>query len=98
MMKLSVYTVLLIVILAITACENYDKAKQGIQKGVEFVGNAEKKVAETREGAEKSIGKILGKETAKSNDKKSDDDKSDRQKSREEKSDDKDHKHREKKD
>ena len=53
-------------------CENYDKAIQGIEKGREFIGNAEKKVTETRKEAEKSMGKILGKETAKSDDKKSD--------------------------
>jgi hypothetical protein len=53
-------------------CENYDKAIQGIEKGREFIGNAEKKVAETRKEGEKSMEKILGKETATSDDKKSD--------------------------
>ncbi len=53
-------------------CENYDKAIQGIEKGRAFIGNAEKKVAETRKEAEKSMENILGKETAKADDKKAD--------------------------
>ena len=60
------------IVLIMAGCENYDKAVQGIEKGREFIGNAEKKVTETRKEAEKSMGKILGKETAKSDDKKSD--------------------------
>ncbi len=60
------------IVLIMTGCENYDKAVQGIEKGREFIGNAEKKVAETRKEAEKSMGNILGKETAKSDDNKSD--------------------------
>ena len=58
--------------LIMAGCENYDKAIQGIEKGREFMGNAEKKVTETRKEAEKSVEKILGKETAKSDIKKSD--------------------------
>jgi hypothetical protein len=60
------------IFLIMAGCENYDKAIQGIEKGREFIGNAEKKVAETSKEAEKSMGKILGKETAKSDDNKSD--------------------------
>ena len=60
------------IVLIMAGCENYDKAIQGIEKGREFIGNAEKKVAETSKEAEKSMGKILGKETAKSDDNKSD--------------------------
>jgi len=47
-------------------CENYDKAMQSIEKGKKLTGNTEKKVAETKKEAEKSMGKLLGKETAKS--------------------------------
>ena len=60
------------IVLIMAGCENYDKAIQGIEKGREFIGNTEKKVAETKKEAEKSIGKIVGKETAKSDDNKSD--------------------------
>jgi hypothetical protein len=51
--------------------ENYDEAIQGIEKGKEFVDTAAKKITETREGAEKSIGKVLGKDTGKSDAEKS---------------------------
>ncbi len=62
-----IYACLLIcnLVLTIAGCENYDKAIQGIEKGKEFVDTAAKKVTETREGAEKSIGKVLGKDTGK---------------------------------
>ena len=62
-----IYSCLLICILVFTivGCENYDKAIQGIEKSKEFVDTAAKKVTETREGAEKSIGKVLGKDTGK---------------------------------
>ena len=60
------------IVLIMAGCENYDKAIQGIEKGRELIGNAEKKVAETRQEAEKSMVKILGKETAKSDNKKAD--------------------------
>ena len=68
-----IYTCFIICILALTmaGCENYDKAIQGIEKGREFVDTAAKKVTETREGAEKSIGKLLGKDTGKSDAEKS---------------------------
>ena len=59
-----------ILVLSIAGCENYDKAIQGIEKGKEFVDTAAKKVTETR-GAEKSIGKVLGKDTGKSDAEKS---------------------------
>jgi hypothetical protein len=63
----NIYTCLTICILVFTivGCENYDKAIQGIEKGKEFVDTAAKKVTETREGAEKSLGKVLGKDTGK---------------------------------
>jgi hypothetical protein len=69
----NIYTCLLICILffTIAGCDNYDKAIQGIEKGKEFVDTAAKKVTETREGAEKSIGKILSKDTGQSDAKKS---------------------------
>ena len=69
----NIYTCLIICILVFTivGCENYDKAIQGIEKGKEFVDTAAKKVTETREGAEKSIGKLLGKDTGKSDAEKS---------------------------
>jgi len=60
------------IVLIMAGCENYDKAIQGIEKGKEFIGNTEKKVAETKKEAENSMGKLLGKETAKSDDNKSD--------------------------
>ena len=68
-----IYTCLIICILVFTigGCENYDKAIQGIEKGKEFVDTATKKVTATREGAEKSIGKLLGKDTGQSDAKKS---------------------------
>jgi len=62
-----------ILTVTMAGCENYDKAIQGIEKGREFIGNAEKKVTETRKEAEKSVGRILGKDIAKSEEKKSDD-------------------------
>lgn len=52
-------------------CENCDKVIQGIDKGREFVDTAAKKVTKTRNGAEKSIGKLFGKETGKSDEKNS---------------------------
>jgi len=58
--------IICILVLTMARCENYDKAIQGIAKGKEFVDTAAKKVTETREGAEKSIGKILGKDIGKS--------------------------------
>jgi hypothetical protein len=63
-----IYTCFIICILVLTmaGCENYDKAIQGIEKGKEFVDTAAKKVTETREGAGKSIGNVLGKDTGKS--------------------------------
>ena len=71
MREIYTFLVICILALAIAKCGNYDRAIQGIEKGKEFIGNAEKKVTETLEGAEKSIGKLLGKETAKSDEKKS---------------------------
>lgn len=58
--------IICILLLTMAGCENYDKAIQGLEKGKEFVDTAAKKVTETREGAEKSIGKVLGKDTGKS--------------------------------
>lgn len=52
-----------ILVLMIVGCENYDKTIQGIEKAKEFVDTTAKKVTETREGAEKSIGKLFGKDT-----------------------------------
>ena len=67
----NIYTCLIcILFFAMVGCENYDKAIQGIEKGKEFVDTAAKKVTETR-GAEKSIGKVLGKDTGKSDAEKS---------------------------
>jgi len=68
-----IYTCFIICILVLTmaGCENYDKAIQGIEKGRELVDTAAKKVTETREGAEKNIGKLLGKDTGKSDAEKS---------------------------
>jgi hypothetical protein len=63
--------IICILVLTMAGCENYDKAKQGIEKGKEFIDTAAKKVTETREGAEKSIGKVLGKDTGKSDSDKS---------------------------
>jgi hypothetical protein len=71
-MKTTYIFLMCCIVLIMTGCENYDKAIQGIEKGREFIGNAEKKVTETRKEAEKRMGKILGKETAKSDDNKSD--------------------------
>ncbi len=65
MRAIHAYFIIWILVLAMTGCENYDKAIQGIDKGKEFVDTAAKKVTETREGAEKSIGKVLGKDTGK---------------------------------
>ena len=68
----NIYTCLIcILVFTIVGCENYDKAIQGIEKSKEFVDTAAKKVTETREGAEKSIGKLLGKDTGQSDAKKS---------------------------
>jgi hypothetical protein len=68
----NIYTCLIcILVFTIVGCENYDKAIQGIEKSKEFVDTAAKKVTETREGAEKSIGKLLGKDTRQSDEKKS---------------------------
>ena len=63
--------IICILVLMMAGCENYDKAIQGIEKGKEFIDTAAKKVTETREGAEKSIGKVLGKDTGKSDAEKS---------------------------
>ncbi len=71
MRKIHICFIVYILILMIAGCENYDKAIQGIEKGKEFVETAAKKVTETREGAEKSIGKVLGKDTGKSDAEKS---------------------------
>ncbi len=66
MRKIYTCFIICILVLMMAGCENYDKAIQGIEKGKEFVDTAAKKVTETREGAEKSIGKVLGKDTGKS--------------------------------
>jgi len=66
MRKIYTCFIICILVLMMAGCENYDKAIQGIDKGKEFVDNAAKRVTETREGAEKSIGKVLGKDTGKS--------------------------------
>ena len=58
--------IICILVLTMAGCENYDKAIQGIEKSKEFIDTAAKKVTETRKGAEKSIGKVLGKDTGKS--------------------------------
>ena len=71
MRKIYICFMVYILVLSIAGCENYDKAIQGIEKGKEFVDTAAKKVTETREGAEKSIGKVLGKDTGKSDAEKS---------------------------
>jgi hypothetical protein len=63
--------IICILVLTMAGCENYDKAIQGIEKGREFIDTAAKKVTETREGAEKSIGKVLGKDPGKSDAEKS---------------------------
>lgn len=59
------------IVLIMTGCEKAEKAIQGIEKGKEFIGTAEKKVAETMKEAESGIGEIFGSETAQSGDKKS---------------------------
>ena len=68
-----IYSCLLIcnLVLMMAGCDNYDKAMQGIEKGKEFIDTAAKKVTETRKGAEKSIEKVLGKDTGKSDAQKS---------------------------
>lgn len=66
MRKIHICSIVYILVLTIAGCENHDKAIQGIEKGKEFIDTAAKKVTETREGAEKSIGKVLGKDTGKS--------------------------------
>ncbi len=71
MKKKFIFLTICWVVLLMAGCENYDKAIQGIEKGREFIGNTEKKVAETRKEAEKSLGIILGKETVKSDNRKS---------------------------
>ncbi len=63
--------IICILVLMMAGCENCDKAIQGIEKSREFIDTAAKKVTETREGAEKSIGKVLGKDTGKSDAEKS---------------------------
>jgi hypothetical protein len=55
--------IICILVLMMAGCENYDKAIQGIEKGKDFVDTAAKKVTETREGVEESIGKVIGKDT-----------------------------------
>lgn len=69
----NLYTCLTICILVsmIVGCENYDKTIQGIEKAKDFVDTTTKKVTETREGPEKSIGKLFGKDTEQSDEKKS---------------------------
>jgi hypothetical protein len=71
MKKSLAYLIIGILVFTVFGCENYDKATQGVEKVREFVGDTEKKVTETKEGAEKSIGKILGKDTGKSDAEKS---------------------------
>jgi len=74
MRKIHIYFILYILyilVLTMVGCENYDKAIQGLEKGKEFIDPAAKKVTETREGAEKSIGKVLGKDTGKADAEKS---------------------------
>ncbi|MCJ7481821.1 MAG: hypothetical protein MUO31_02525 [Thermodesulfovibrionales bacterium] len=71
MRKIYICFIVYILVLTIAGCENYDKAIQGIGKGEEFVDTAAKKVTETREGVEQSIGKVLGKDTGKSDAEKS---------------------------
>jgi hypothetical protein len=66
MRKIHACFIICILGLTMAGCENYDKAIQGIEKGREFVDSATKKVTETREGVEKSIGKVIGKYTGKS--------------------------------
>jgi hypothetical protein len=68
-----IYTcfIICILVLMMAGCENYDKAIQGIEKGKKFVDTAAKKVTETREGAEKTIGRVLDKDTGKSDAEKS---------------------------
>ena len=67
MRKISACYIICILGLTMAGCENYDRAIQGIEKSKEFVDTAAKKVTETREGAERSIGKVFGKDTGKSN-------------------------------
>jgi hypothetical protein len=71
MRKTYIFLNICCIVLITAGCENYDKAIQGIEKGREYIGNAEKKVAETRKEAEKNMGEILVKETAKSDNEKS---------------------------
>ena len=71
MRKIHACFIICILGLTMAGCENYDKAIQGIEKGKEFVDTATKKVTETQEGAEKSIRKVLGKDTGKSDAEKS---------------------------
>lgn len=54
---------LLAIVFCVFGCEKYDQAKEGVQKAKDFVGNAEKQITETKENAEKSLGKVLGGET-----------------------------------
>lgn len=71
MRKIYVCFIICILLLMMAGCENYDKAIQGVEKGKEFVDTTAKKVKDTREGAEKSIGKLIGKDTRKSDAEKS---------------------------
>lgn len=71
MRKIYTCFIICILVLKMAGCENYDKAIKGIEKGKEFVDTAAKKVTETREGAEKTIGKVLGKDTGESDAEKS---------------------------
>lgn len=70
-MKIYACFIICILVLTTAGCENYDKAIKGIEKGKEFVDTAAKKITETREGAEKSIGNLLGKDAGKSDAEKS---------------------------
>jgi len=71
MRKIYICFIVYILVLMMAGCENYDKAIQGIEKGKEFVDTAAKRVTETREGAEKSIGKLIVKDTGQSDAEKS---------------------------
>lgn len=83
MKKVYAYLMLAVLALAMAGCENFDKAIKGIEKGTEVIGAAEKKVTETRESAEKSIGEVLGKDSEKSDTEKSESKEKDENKNKE---------------
>lgn len=74
---------LLALVFTVFGCENYDQATKGAQKAKEFIGNAEKQITETKQNAEKSLGKLFGSDTGSSENSKSDHEESDADKNKE---------------